>query len=95
MIYKYCRRCGRRLIGEENRLRGYGETCYEKAQREAQARPLIAPKNSTQENPKAPATETRSAQGQSAEGHTGTHPQRTQSTEPKTESTGQGTQGKA
>lgn len=93
MIYKYCRRCGRRLIGAENRLRGYGETCYAKAQREAQARPLIAPKNSTQENPKAPATETRSAQG-----HTGTHPQSTQDAEhrePRAEGTGQGTQGKA
>ena len=90
MIYKYCRRCGRRLIGEENRLRGYGETCYEKAQREAQARPLIAPKNSTQENPKAPATETQA--------HTGTHPQRTQDAEhrePRAEGTGQDTQGKA
>lgn len=44
MIYKYCRRCGRRLEGEENRLRGYGETCFLKAQREAQGvHPLISP----------------------------------------------------
>lgn len=44
MIYKYCRRCGRRLEGIENRLRGYGEICFEKAQREAQgARPLLSP----------------------------------------------------
>jgi hypothetical protein len=46
MIYKYCRRCGRRLEGEENRLRGYGETCFLKAQREAQGvHPLISPPN--------------------------------------------------
>ena len=44
MIYKYCRRCGRRLEGAENRLRGYGETCFEKAQREAHGmHPLISP----------------------------------------------------
>ena len=44
MIYKYCRRCGRRLIGDENRLRGFGEICFEKAQREAQgAHPLVSP----------------------------------------------------
>lgn len=30
MMYKYCRRCGRRLVGEENRRRGYGKTCYAK-----------------------------------------------------------------
>lgn len=44
MIYKYCRRCGKRLKSEENRIRGYGETCYEKARQEAQGVvPLISP----------------------------------------------------
>jgi len=44
MIYKYCRRCGRRLEGIENRLRGYGETCFAKAQREARGvHPLLSP----------------------------------------------------
>ena len=38
MIYKYCRRCGRRLKGEENRARGYGETCFLKARAEAEGR---------------------------------------------------------
>ena len=37
MMYKYCRRCGRRLKGEENRRRGYGETCFRKTQSEARA----------------------------------------------------------
>ena len=44
MIYKYCQRCGKRLKGEENRLRGYGKTCFEKARQEAQGMtPLITP----------------------------------------------------
>lgn len=45
MMYKYCRRCGRRLKGVANRLRGYGETCYEKSKEEAMRRrnPLISP----------------------------------------------------
>lgn len=44
MIYKYCRRCGKRLKGAENRLRGYGETCFEKAQKEAEGlTPLLSP----------------------------------------------------
>ena len=38
MIYKYCRRCGRRLKGEENRARGYGETCFLKARAETEDR---------------------------------------------------------
>jgi len=43
-LYKYCRRCGKRLEGEENRLRGYGKICYEKAKREAEGmNPLIIP----------------------------------------------------
>ena len=43
-IYKYCRRCGKRLKGEENRIRGYGKTCYEKARQEAQGmHPLLSP----------------------------------------------------
>lgn len=43
-LYKYCRRCGKRLKGEENRLRGYGKTCFEKTRAEAQGMtPLIAP----------------------------------------------------
>lgn len=36
MIYKYCRRCGKRLKGEENRIRGFGKTCFEKARAEAE-----------------------------------------------------------
>ena len=44
MIYKYCRRCGKRLKGDENRLRGYGKTCFEKAQKEAEGlTPLLSP----------------------------------------------------
>ena len=35
MIYKYCRRCGKRLKGEENMARGYGKVCYKKALTEA------------------------------------------------------------
>ena len=34
MIYKYCRRCGKLLKGEENRARGFGPICFEKAKRE-------------------------------------------------------------
>lgn len=40
-LYKYCRRCGKRLEGTENRLRGYGETCFKKAQAEAQRVVLV------------------------------------------------------
>lgn len=36
MIYKYCRRCGKVLKGEENRKRGYGKTCFAKARAEAE-----------------------------------------------------------
>ena len=44
MIYKYCQRCGKRLKGDENRLRGYGKTCFEKAQKEAEGlTPLLSP----------------------------------------------------
>ena len=44
MIYKYCMRCGKRLKGEENRLRGYGKICFEKARQEARGMtPLITP----------------------------------------------------
>lgn len=32
-LYKYCRRCGKRLKGEENRIRGYGKTCFEHVRR--------------------------------------------------------------
>ena len=28
--YNYCLRCGRKLTSKENRLRGYGMTCYKK-----------------------------------------------------------------
>ncbi len=28
--YNYCLRCGRKLKSKQNRLRGYGETCYKK-----------------------------------------------------------------
>ena len=50
MIYKYCQRCGRRLKGEENRLRGYGKTCFEKTRQEAQGMTplIIPPKEQTQ-----------------------------------------------
>lgn len=44
MIYKYCQRCGKRLKSEENRLRGFGETCFQKAKQEARGlKPLIMP----------------------------------------------------
>ena len=50
MIYKYCRRCGKLLKGDENRLRGYGKTCFEKAQKEAEGmNPLIALTKSAQQ----------------------------------------------
>ena len=29
-LYKYCKRCGKLLKGEENRRRGYGKTCFQK-----------------------------------------------------------------
>ena len=41
MIYKYCRRCGKRLKGEENRIRGYGKICYEKAKASTPISPII------------------------------------------------------
>ena len=41
-LYTYCRRCGRRLKGEENRVRGYGEICYLKAQRESETGRLFS-----------------------------------------------------
>ena len=41
MMYKYCRRCGRRLQGVENRMRGYGAVCYQKAKAEAETAPLF------------------------------------------------------
>lgn len=41
MIYKYCRRCGKRLKGEENRIRGFGRICYEKVKKEVHVDPLI------------------------------------------------------
>ena len=43
MIYKYCRRCGKRLKGEENRARGYGKICFEKARAEARRKALVPP----------------------------------------------------
>ena len=42
--YKFCRRCGRRLKGEENRLRGFGEICFQKAKIESSGiTPLLTP----------------------------------------------------
>ena len=43
MIYKYCRRCGKLLKGDENRRRGYGKTCYVKAKAQGVISPLIPP----------------------------------------------------
>ena len=40
-MYKYCLRCGRRLISDEARIRGYGKICEEKAKKQAKKRPLI------------------------------------------------------
>lgn len=37
-LYKYCRRCGRELKGMENRLRGFGEICFQKFRAEAEGR---------------------------------------------------------
>ena len=43
-FYKYCRRCGKRLKGDENRIRGYGKTCFTKIQSEIQKdMPLLIP----------------------------------------------------
>jgi len=46
-LYKYCKRCGKRLKGEENRLRGFGETCFRRVQSDAQKdlNPLVPPSN--------------------------------------------------
>ena len=46
-FYKYCKRCGKRLKGEENRLRGFGETCFRRVQSDAQKdlNPLVPPSN--------------------------------------------------
>lgn len=41
MIFKYCRRCGKLLKGEENRKRGYGETCFRKTRAEAHRKALV------------------------------------------------------
>ena len=46
MIYKYCRRCGKRLKGEENRARGFGPVCFEKTRPE-QGRALLVPSQLT------------------------------------------------
>ena len=35
-LYKYCKRCGKRLKGEENRIRGYGKTCFLRVRKEAE-----------------------------------------------------------
>ena len=44
MIYKYCKRCGKRLKSDENRQRGFGEKCFEKAKMELLGmHPLITP----------------------------------------------------
>lgn len=44
MIYKYCLRCGKRLKGEENRIRGFGKICFEKSKKEAEKyTPVIVP----------------------------------------------------
>lgn len=40
MIYKYCRRCGKRLKGEKNRARGFGAVCFAK-QRAEQGKSLV------------------------------------------------------
>ena len=37
-LYKYCRRCGKRLKGEENRRRGYGKTCFQHARKSQEDR---------------------------------------------------------
>lgn len=46
-LYKYCKRCGKRLKGEENRQRGYGETCFKRVQADAKKdlNLLIPPSN--------------------------------------------------
>ena len=41
MIYKYCRRCGKRLKGEENRARGFGAVCFKKAVAEQRGASLV------------------------------------------------------
>ena len=46
MIYKYCRRCGKRLKGAENRARGFGPVCFEKSRAE-QSRALLVPSQLT------------------------------------------------
>lgn len=45
--FKYCLRCGRRLKSSENRKRGYGKICYEKAMAKPKGKPLfkILPKS--------------------------------------------------
>lgn len=41
MIYKYCRRCGKRLKGAENRARGFGPVCFEKTRAEQRGASLV------------------------------------------------------
>lgn len=36
--YDKCLRCGRKLKSQENRLRGYGETCWNKVKTEQKKR---------------------------------------------------------
>ena len=36
--HEFCLRCGRRLKTTENRIRGYGETCFKKRKRNRQAK---------------------------------------------------------
>lgn len=38
VIYKYCRRCGRKLKRPENIARGMGKICWEKSQTDNQRR---------------------------------------------------------
>lgn len=40
MEVKLCKRCGRKLISDESKSRGYGKICWEKAQNKM--RPLFS-----------------------------------------------------
>lgn len=38
---KFCRRCGRRLLTDEARERGYGKICWEKSRTFIEKKPLF------------------------------------------------------
>lgn len=50
-LYTHCLRCGRRLKTDDARLRGMGNTCWEKAQKSPKIKLLFEVKNA-ESNPR-------------------------------------------